>query len=43
MQVHLELDGQQSLVSAHGIAAGVRRAILDSLPGADVIIHQDPV
>lgn len=43
VQVHLELDGQQSLVSAHGIAAGVRRAILDSLPGADVIIHQDPV
>lgn len=42
VQVHLELDGQQSLYAAHGIAAGVRHAILENLPGADVIIHQDP-
>ncbi|MFO1144613.1 MAG: cation diffusion facilitator family transporter [Amaricoccus sp.] len=42
VQVHLELDGDQSLRAAHGIAAGVRRALLDALPNADVIIHQDP-
>lgn len=43
VQVHLELDGEQSLREAHAIAAGVRRAILKDMPSADVIIHQDPV
>ena len=43
VQVHVELDGNQSLNEAHAISAGVRRAILGALPGADVIIHQDPV
>ncbi len=43
IQVHLELDGSQSLTSAHGISGGVRHALLDALPNADVIIHQDPI
>jgi ferrous-iron efflux pump FieF len=43
VQVHLELDGSQSLNAAHAIGAGVRRALLDALPNSDVIIHQDPV
>ncbi len=43
IQVHLELDGAQTLSSAHGVSAGVRHALLDALPNADVIIHQDPV
>jgi ferrous-iron efflux pump FieF len=42
IQVHLELDGAQSLNAAHAIAAGVRHALLDAVPNADVIIHQDP-
>ena len=43
VQVHIELDGTQSLNEAHAISAGVRHAIRMSLPGSDVIIHQDPV
>jgi ferrous-iron efflux pump FieF len=43
VQVHLELDGSQSLKDAHAISASVRRALLEALPNADVIIHQDPV
>jgi ferrous-iron efflux pump FieF len=43
VQVHLELDGDQSLREAHAISAAVRRAILAAVPRADVIIHQDPI
>ena len=43
VQVHLELDGDQSLRAAHAISAGVRRALLGAIRNADVIIHQDPV
>jgi ferrous-iron efflux pump FieF len=43
VQVHLELDGEQSLREAHAISAGVRRALLEAIRHADVIIHQDPV
>jgi ferrous-iron efflux pump FieF len=42
IQVHLELDGSQSLQSAHDIGAGVRHAILAAVPNSDVIIHKDP-
>jgi ferrous-iron efflux pump FieF len=43
IQVHLELDGDQTLQEAHAIGAGVRRALLAAIPHADVIIHKDPV
>jgi ferrous-iron efflux pump FieF len=43
VQVHLELDGDQTLKEAHAISAGVRRALLEAIRNADVIIHQDPV
>ncbi|HPG22086.1 MAG TPA: cation diffusion facilitator family transporter [Amaricoccus sp.] len=43
IQVHLELDGAQSLYAAHEIGAGVRHALLDAVPNSDVIIHKDPV
>jgi ferrous-iron efflux pump FieF len=43
IQVHLELDGTQSLHAAHATAASVRRALLAAVPNSDVIIHQDPV
>ncbi len=42
IQVHVELDGDQTLREAHGIGAGLRREILKALPQADVIIHKDP-
>ena len=41
--VHIELDGAQSLEAAHAIGEGVRRALLKAYPGADVLIHKDPV
>ena len=43
VNLHVELDGAQSLDEAHAIGAGLRRAILRAYPRADVIIHKDPV
>jgi ferrous-iron efflux pump FieF len=42
IQVHLELDGDQSLRAAHDIGAEVRQALLATVPNSEVIIHQDP-
>ena len=41
VNIHIELDGNQSLRDAHHIGAGLRRAILAAYPQADVIIHKD--
>lgn len=41
VNIHIELDGKQSLREAHEISAGLRRAILAAYPQADVIIHKD--
>ncbi len=41
VNLHIELDGAQSLRDAHGIGAGLRRAILAAYPQTDVIIHKD--
>ena len=43
IQVHIELDGAQSLRDAHGIGAGLRRQILARIPNSQVIIHKDLV
>jgi ferrous-iron efflux pump FieF len=43
VNLHVELDGAQSLDEAHAIGAALRRAILQTYPQADVIIHKDPV
>ncbi|RVV97516.1 cation diffusion facilitator family transporter [Mesobaculum littorinae] len=43
VNLHIELDGTQTLTEAHDIGAGLRHAILDRYPQADVIIHKDPV
>lgn len=43
VNLHIELDGSQSLDEAHAIGAALRRAILNEFPQADVIIHKDPV
>ena len=43
VQLHLELDGDLPLAQAHAVADQVDAAIRELLPGAEVIIHQDPV
>jgi len=43
VNLHVELDGRQSLNAAHAIGASLKHAILAEFPGADVIIHFDPV
>ncbi len=41
VNLHIELDGDQSLRDAHDIGASLRRAILAAYPQTDVIIHKD--
>ena len=41
VNLHIELDGDQSLRAAHDIGAALRRAIIAAYPQADVIIHKD--
>jgi len=43
IQLHLELEDQIPLIRAHGVARAIEKKILRVWPGADVIIHQDPV
>jgi len=43
VNLHIELDGTQSLQDAHTIGASLRRAILHAYPNTDVMIHKDPV
>jgi ferrous-iron efflux pump FieF len=43
VNIHIELDGDQSLRAAHDIGAGLRRAIISAYPQADVIVHKDVV
>lgn len=43
VQLHLELDEDMSLKQAHEIADEVEAEIKVFLPGAEVLIHQDPV
>ena len=41
VNLHIELDGDQTLREAHDIGAALRRAILNAYPQTDVIIHKD--
>lgn len=43
VNLHIELDGSQSLDEAHATGAALRRAIIEAVPQADVMIHKDPV
>jgi ferrous-iron efflux pump FieF len=43
IQVHIELDGSQTLDQAHAVSRGLKRALIEAVPNADVIIHKDPV
>jgi ferrous-iron efflux pump FieF len=41
VNLHIELDGAQTLREAHDIGAALRRRILETYPQTDVIIHKD--
>lgn len=41
VNIHVELDGDQSLREAHAIGAALRRKIIETYPQTDVIIHKD--
>jgi len=41
VNLHIELDGGQTLREAHAIGSALRRAILEAHPQTDVIIHKD--
>ncbi|MGL6118541.1 CDF family cation-efflux transporter FieF [Plesiomonas sp.] len=43
IQLHLELQDALPLVDAHRIADGLEKDLMQMFPGADVLIHQDPV
>lgn len=43
IQLHLELEGQQSLHDAHEIGEQVRFAVEGRFEGAEVLVHKDPV
>lgn len=43
VNLHVELDGNQTLTEAHAIGAALRRAIVTRFPQADVLIHKDPL
>lgn len=42
VNIHIELDGAQTLHDAHAIGAALRRKIIAAYPNADVLIHKDP-
>ena len=42
IQMHLEMDGDISLITAHTIADEVEKELNAVFPNADIIIHQDP-
>lgn len=41
VNIHIEVDGDQTLREAHAISAGLKRRILAAYPNADVIVHKD--
>lgn len=41
INIHIEVNGDQTLREAHAISAGLKRAILEAYPNAEVIIHKD--
>ena len=43
IQLHLELDDDLPLIRAHAIATDVSEEIGAAIPGAQVILHEDPV
>jgi cation diffusion facilitator family transporter len=42
MQMHIELDPQLSLETAHEVLVAGEKRLLTAFPSADIIIHADP-
>jgi cation diffusion facilitator family transporter len=42
MQMHVDLDPQLSLESAHEVIVAAEKRVLEAFPSADIIIHADP-
>ncbi len=42
IQFHLEMNGDMTLREAHRISDAVEEELLQTFPGAEIIIHQDP-
>jgi len=42
IQFHLEMDSSFSLLKAHEIADGLEKRLMELIPDAEVIIHEDP-
>jgi ferrous-iron efflux pump FieF len=42
IQLHIEMDGEMSLIRAHEISDEVEASLRSAYPNAEIIIHQDP-
>jgi ferrous-iron efflux pump FieF len=42
IQMHLEMDGDISLLDAHAISDAVEAKVMEAFPNAEVLIHEDP-
>jgi ferrous-iron efflux pump FieF len=42
IQIHIEMDGDMSLIRAHEISDEVEASLRDAYPNAEIMIHQDP-
>jgi ferrous-iron efflux pump FieF len=42
IQVHLEMDGNMTLMRAHEVSDAVEARLREAYPNAEIIIHQDP-
>ena len=42
IQMHLEMDGDISLLDAHTISDAVEASVLEAFANAEVLIHEDP-
>ena len=42
IQMHLEMDGEISLLDAHSISDAVETSVKEAFPNAEVLIHEDP-
>ena len=42
IQMHLEMDGDMTLLDAHAISDAVEAKVMQAFPNAEVLIHEDP-
>jgi divalent metal cation (Fe/Co/Zn/Cd) transporter len=42
MQMHVDLDPELSLETAHEVIVAAEKRVLAAFPSADIIIHADP-